>query len=142
MAKLAQQGSHFPRRFPEEAMPCVLHDSQGGPVNSRGQQERVRRWHEEVVCAGDDERRGGNHAETSISIEALHGHEVSEAGRRWGRMAQGALRQHLAEVLLGLKKFQTKHHRPLSTHGLFPRHVWCTTYLACRSAGTAVIKVN
>ena len=95
VAKSVQQGSHVPRHFPEEAVSCVCQDFQAGPVNSRSQQERVRRWHDNVVSTADDERRYGDHAEASIGVKALQGHEVPEAGMRWSRMEQGALRQHL-----------------------------------------------
>ena len=119
VAKLVQQGRHIPRHFPEEAVSCIRQDFQVGSVNSRSEQERVRRWHDDIICTGDDESRRGDHAETSVGIEALQSHEVSEAGMRWGRMEQGALRQYIEKILLCLKKLWAKHHCPLPTHGLF-----------------------
>ena len=71
-------------------MSCVRQDFQGGPVNSRGEQSRVGRWYDDVVCTGDDERRCGDHAETSIGVKAPQGHKVSEAGMRRGRVEQGS----------------------------------------------------
>ena len=121
--KTCATGQPRPQALPRRSRVLYSSGFPSRPVNSRSEQERVRRWHDDVICTGDDESRRGDHAETSIGIEALQGHEVSEAGMRRGRMAQGALRQPIEKILLCLKKLWAKHHRPLPTHGLFQRHV-------------------